>query len=404
MRPLMILLALVLHCQACFGGSLPVITMQPGSQTVTPGSNATFYVAATGATAYQWRFNGTNISGATGSSFQIASAQLTDVGYYMVVVKNGDGWVPSRLAFLSVVGVRGIVPLSNQSPGPVISQAYANDPYGGGPITNGNAYVVAGPALDQMKPVGASTPVAYGYFDGAYRSVPSVVPGQAVYYRMDLTYPYWGGTFTQHSTVLQLTAGGGGFPVPSTANIHFPVWPEWPEPWYYPQYSSPTNPVVSPGSSIILSNECSAYADYGIPTLQWRKDGRTVTAPMSFLGGPDIYGSSTDVLMLTNLQPEDAGTYDAVIIGNNWLISPQIALSIQFTNGPGILRWPRITNRTNFICDLEGVATLNYGIQSSTNLVYWTDLFTLSNATGTVTFSNAVLSGAQQCFRAMLLQ
>ena len=47
------------------------ITSQPSSQTVTVGQTATFMVAATGSgtLTYQWKKNGTAISGATGSSY-----------------------------------------------------------------------------------------------------------------------------------------------------------------------------------------------------------------------------------------------------------------------------------------------------------------------------------------------
>ena len=54
-------------------GSTPVITNQPQSVTVYVNSNATFSVTAGGLPmpAYQWRFNGTNISGATAASYTI---------------------------------------------------------------------------------------------------------------------------------------------------------------------------------------------------------------------------------------------------------------------------------------------------------------------------------------------
>ncbi len=47
----------------------PTITTQPASQTVTAGQTATFNVAATGTAplSYQWKKNGTAISGATSS-------------------------------------------------------------------------------------------------------------------------------------------------------------------------------------------------------------------------------------------------------------------------------------------------------------------------------------------------
>src|SRR5207253_2583875 len=53
----------------------PEITLQPQSQTVAQGGNVTFSVAATGTgpLSYQWRFNGTDIAGGTGSTLPLAN-------------------------------------------------------------------------------------------------------------------------------------------------------------------------------------------------------------------------------------------------------------------------------------------------------------------------------------------
>ena len=83
--------------------SAPAITGQPQSQTVTAGSSATFSVVASGqALAYQWRFNGGNIAGATSSSYTIAIVQSGNAGNYDVVVSNGSGTVTSAVAVLTV--------------------------------------------------------------------------------------------------------------------------------------------------------------------------------------------------------------------------------------------------------------------------------------------------------------
>src|SRR3569833_370702 len=65
---------------------LPVITTQPTNQLVSPGSSAQFSVTATGATAFQWRYNGTNIADATNALLNVANVQTNNTGYYMVVV------------------------------------------------------------------------------------------------------------------------------------------------------------------------------------------------------------------------------------------------------------------------------------------------------------------------------
>ena len=82
----------------------PAISQQPQDQNVNQGSSASFTVVATGtpAPAYQWRFNGANINGATDSSYTRSSAQPADAGSYSVVVTNIAGTATSADAILGV--------------------------------------------------------------------------------------------------------------------------------------------------------------------------------------------------------------------------------------------------------------------------------------------------------------
>ena len=82
----------------------PSISTQPQSLIVTQGYSATFNVAATGASplSYQWRKNGTDVSGATASIYSIAVAQLSNAADYSVVVTNVYGAVTSSVATLTV--------------------------------------------------------------------------------------------------------------------------------------------------------------------------------------------------------------------------------------------------------------------------------------------------------------
>jgi glucose/arabinose dehydrogenase len=84
---------------------LPVITTQPKSLLVSVGYPATFSVTASGPTpySYQWQRNGVNISGATASTYRIASTTLQDNGAkFRVRVSNAYGSVFSNSATLSV--------------------------------------------------------------------------------------------------------------------------------------------------------------------------------------------------------------------------------------------------------------------------------------------------------------
>ena len=80
------------------------ISAQPSPVAVTVGSLASFSVTAAGSgpLSYQWRKDGAVISGATASTYTLASAQLSDAGSYDVVVTNSVGSVTSNAANLSV--------------------------------------------------------------------------------------------------------------------------------------------------------------------------------------------------------------------------------------------------------------------------------------------------------------
>ena len=81
----------------------PAITTQPQRIAVAAGQAATLSVTATGGgLGYQWRKGGTPISGATGASYAISSAQTAAAGSYDVVVTNPLGSVTSGAVNLVV--------------------------------------------------------------------------------------------------------------------------------------------------------------------------------------------------------------------------------------------------------------------------------------------------------------
>jgi HYDIN/CFA65/VesB family protein/Ig-like domain-containing protein/centrosomal CEP192-like protein/immunoglobulin I-set domain protein len=83
----------------------PTITTQPGSKTVTAGQTATFIVAATGTApmTYQWKKNGTSMSGATSSSYTTPATTTSDnASQFTVVVNNSAGSATSTAAILTI--------------------------------------------------------------------------------------------------------------------------------------------------------------------------------------------------------------------------------------------------------------------------------------------------------------
>ena len=92
------------------------IATQPQEATVPAGSNVTFAVTANGigTLGYQWRLNGANLAGATGSSYTLSYALPAQSGTYSVVVTNSYGTLTSSNAILSVYVLYDTAGLTNQ--------------------------------------------------------------------------------------------------------------------------------------------------------------------------------------------------------------------------------------------------------------------------------------------------
>jgi trimeric autotransporter adhesin len=85
--------------------ALPVITTQPANVTSCLQQNVLFSVVATGSNlTYQWRKDGTAITGATVASLIVTNLTASSAGSYSVVVSSGTCSVTSNSAVLTVSG------------------------------------------------------------------------------------------------------------------------------------------------------------------------------------------------------------------------------------------------------------------------------------------------------------
>ncbi|HXG47919.1 MAG TPA: lamin tail domain-containing protein, partial [Methylomirabilota bacterium] len=86
-------------------GPVPVITLQPQSQTSVAYDELRLSVRATGPgpLSYQWRLNGTPIFGAVAPDYVVPSVPAEEAGVYDVIVLNASGAVASEPATVTLL-------------------------------------------------------------------------------------------------------------------------------------------------------------------------------------------------------------------------------------------------------------------------------------------------------------
>jgi hypothetical protein len=154
------------------GSAAPRISAQPEDITLPVGAPASFEVKATGAPPlhYQWRRNGSPLPGATGPTYTLAKAELSDNGAsFDVVVSNDQGSAMSDAAVLSV--------LDDELP-----QARITSPAAGLLYAGGQTIVYAGEGTDPedgILPASAFTwRVDFHHLDHLHPFIPDT-PGTA---------------------------------------------------------------------------------------------------------------------------------------------------------------------------------------------------------------------------------
>ena len=172
----------------------PSITRQPSSVAVTAGQTATFSVSASGTAplTYQWRKNGTAISGATSSSYTTPAATTSDNGsQFNVLVSNSAGSVTSNIVSLTVTANSYLLSASPStlSFGNVNTGATSTLP-----VTLKNT----GNSNVSISNVGVS---GAGFNAGGVSSGTTLAPGQSATLNVSFS-PSVAGNFTGSATVL----------------------------------------------------------------------------------------------------------------------------------------------------------------------------------------------------------
>jgi hypothetical protein len=287
----------------------PAIVRQPQNQAVVAGGTASFSVAVQGTTlSYQWLFNGTEISGATGGTLTLTDVQAANAGKYSVVVANALGSVTSAEAVLTV----------NPAPVPPTITAQPQ-----------SQTVLAGSSVSFAVSASGSLPLTYQWqlngkpLAGAINRVLTLNNVQAA----------------NAGTYRVLVANAAGSVLSDGASLVLQAGPQ--PPTIIAQSGSV---VASPGGNASFWVSVAGAEPF---SYQWYFNGKAIT------------GASARELSLTNQQASQAGTYTVAITNPYGAVSSSgLLLNIADASGGGTVDFMNMSLDMGIVYDVDGVTRL----------------------------------------------
>jgi hypothetical protein len=301
----------------------PSITTQPASQTVTAGQTATFSVAATGTAplSYQWRKNGTNIAGATSSSYTTPATATTDSGStFSVVITNSAGSVTSNNAVLNV---------NPASTAPSITTQPANQAVTAGQTASFSVSATGtAPMTYQWRKNGSNVT---GATSSSYTTPPTTTADSGSAFSVVISNS--GGNVTSNNAMLTVNQSGPQGPSITT---------------------QPANQTVTAGQTATFSVVANGTAPL---SYQWRMNGTNINGAT----GSSYTTSTTTTAM--------SGESFSVVVTNSAasVTSSNATLTVNGSTGPSNGRLMISTDRLVFYTDGSSTPTTKkIGVTSST--------------------------------------
>jgi len=424
--------------------TFPAIIQQPANLVQTNGNEASLSVSATGLTDerlyYRWRFYGTNTLSPTnvpaqiGPTYLFTSLDLTNVGYYDVIVSNILGAVTSDVVGLSILPSITQQPVSveafeqtlalfkvtaiGETAGGDRSLAYQwqfNNVNIPGAATNqlGTNYSYTLPSVDATNggnytvvitnaAGGITSAIVTLAVDAAPYIQPTnqtVAPGSpasfTVYASGEAPFTYqW-----QHDGT-NLPAVGLTYTIPSVqendAGPYVVVVSGDFNPGYASAYlgvgtlpaiiAQPTNVIVPPGQEATFS----VTATGGQLAYQWNLNG-----------GP-VPGATTATYNIPIVGPANVGSYTVTVSNSaGSVVSDQVELSLAALVVQPAIQANAVSN--TFYLSFQSVTNLTYIIQYADQLsdanINWVSLATNNGTGGVMTYSYPVTNAASGFYR-----
>lgn len=328
----------------------PFITAQPVGGTALTGSNFTFSVTAGGGAPlyYQWRKDGTNLTGATQASLTLTNAQPSQSGGYALVVSNFLGSTTSTVAQLTI----GIPPSITTQP---VDQT-----------ANQGSTATFSVRADGTAPL---------YYQ--WRENNSAMPGRTT---PDLVLTNVQFSDQAYYDVVVSNAVGSVTSDGAYLSIGFSSGPSI--------FGQPQSQTVQPDDSLSFSVLAS-----GDPPLsyQWRRYGT------------NLPGRTASILSLTNVQSSDAGPYDVVVSNPSGSVTSDVAF---LTVGSSVFTLSIIRSNSFIRLSWNALVGRDYQVLFKTNLVAasWSNLPPVITATNTqASATDPIGSSPRKFYRVQLL-
>jgi uncharacterized repeat protein (TIGR02543 family) len=258
----------------------PTISSQPSSVTKYAGQSVTFSVSASssdgGTLSYQWKKNGTDINGATTSSYSINSVASGDAGSYTVVVTstlNGTTATTTSNAAVLTFGTPTQLSTPNTPGATTVTGSTTSISVTYSSVTNATSHTVrvyaSGVLVGSARTSFVSGTTITGLTAGATYTVTVTAIGDGTVY-----------TDSAESSVSTITTNAAA--VIPTIN------------------SQPASATKYAGQSVDITVSATA-SDSGTLSYQWKKNGT------------DISGAQSSTLSINPISSSDAGDYTVVV-------------------------------------------------------------------------------------------
>ena len=299
--------------------SLTTISTQPANATTCAGTSASFTVAATGTgtLVYQWKKNGTNISGATASTYTISSPAVSDTGSFSVIVSGTSCPVTSNNATLTVNAVTTIT----------------TQPLGVSRCLGVSAtFTVAG--------------LGTGTLTYQWRKAGTSISGAT-----SSSYTISSPAISDTGAYSVVVTGTCGSVTSNNANLNL---------------NTPTSISTQPTSATICAGTSTSFTVAGLGTgtltYQWRKAGTSIS------------GATSSSYTISSPAISDTGAYSVIVTGTCGSVTSNnatLALIIPFVwTGNSGTNW---NSTSNWSCPVIPLSTSNVSIPVTTNSPLVTD-------------------------------